>query len=189
MNGDELATFLRDNIEPLKDPIYGDRYRAAAHLTDGTHLPCVVFQPRRKLVDLALRRFEELRKNKEQYRDVVASFVADGSSVAYWDIKTVEASPFAWPIRLLKTIHGETAMGWTAFVVEMKDGTMHSYGTQFNVEFFDLPQTYSYQDIARIHSGFVFSEAKKFEQFSMAAIKTVRPYREKPFFTCCLDEL
>ena len=31
----------------------------------------------------------------------------------------------------LRTIHGETTMGWTASVTEMKDGSMFSYGTRF----------------------------------------------------------
>ena len=59
---DELAGFLKNNIEPLSDQIYGNRYRAAARLTDDTYLPCVVFQGRKSQVELALRRFDQLRK-------------------------------------------------------------------------------------------------------------------------------
>src|SRR5229473_3064860 len=143
MKSNELAKFVTDNIEPLKDSIYGNRYRAAAHLTDGTYLPCVVFQSRQAQVQLALRRFKELRWKRSQYRGVVETFVSGGSHVAEYNLKAVEISPFAWPLGLLKTIHGETTMGWTAFVAEMNDGTMHSYGTQFHYEFFELPQAYS----------------------------------------------
>jgi len=39
-------------------------------------------------------------------------------------------------------------MGWTAFVVEMDDGTMHSFGTAFRMEFFDLPEGYTYRNIS-----------------------------------------
>jgi len=48
-------------------------------------------------------------------------------------------------------------MSWTAFVVEMKDGTRYSFGTSFCFEFFDLPEGYSYKDIAKIHSGMIYS--------------------------------
>jgi hypothetical protein len=107
MKAGEIATFLKGNIEPLKDKIYGDRYRAAATLNDGTYLPCVVFQSKRAQVELALRRFEELRKEPSQYRMVVESFVSAGSRLADYDIKGMERSPFAWPLEVLKSIHGE----------------------------------------------------------------------------------
>jgi len=38
-----------------------------------TYLPCVVFQSRGKQVDLAIKRFEQLRKEPDQYRAVTAS--------------------------------------------------------------------------------------------------------------------
>jgi hypothetical protein len=126
MKPEEMARFVTDNIEPLKDQVCGNRYRVAAHLNDGTYLPCVVLQSRQAQVKLALRRFKEERSN---YESIVETFVAGGSHVAGYQLKDIEISPFAWPLELLKTIHGETTMGWTAFVTEMKDGTMYSYGT------------------------------------------------------------
>ena len=185
----ELTKFLRENIEPLKDVNRGERYRAAAHLNDGTYLPCVVFEGKQAWVELALRRFKQVRWKRAHYRMVVESFVAGGSRVAEYDLKTVEISPFAWPIELMRTIHGETTMGWTAFVAEMKDGTMYSYGTEFRVEFFDLPQGYSHREILRIHSGTVYSRARGLENFPLNAVKETQPLREKPFFTCYLGEL
>jgi len=189
MKLDQIAGFLSNSIEPLEDKIYGNRYRAAAHLRDGTYLPCVVFQSKQALVELALRRFSELRWKRSQYRAVVESFVSAGSMVASHDLRNVEVSPFAWPRGLLSEIHGETTMGWTAFVAEMKDGTMHSCGTQFNFEFFDLPAGYSYSDVATIHSGMVYSKDRGLEKFSMNALEEIQPYREKPFFTCYLEVL
>src|SRR5712664_2974149 len=44
MKSSEIIKFLKMEIEPLPDDICGNRYRAAAYLTDGTYLPCVVFQ-------------------------------------------------------------------------------------------------------------------------------------------------
>jgi hypothetical protein len=186
---DELKNFLTSNIEPLSDQIYGSRYRAAVRLTDDTLLPCVVFQSRKSQVELALRRFDQHRDQNDQYRMVVEVFAAGGSRINDYDIKAVEQSPFAWPTEILKTIHGETVMAWTAFVAEMTDGTMYSYGTSFHFEFFDLPDGYSYADIARIHSGMVYSQELGLRNFSMDLQKEIQPYREKPFFTCYLREM
>jgi hypothetical protein len=186
MKPEEMARFVTSNIEPLKDQIYGNRYRVAAHLNDGTYLPCVVLQSRQAQVKLALRRFKEERSN---YESIVETFVAGGSQVAEYDLKDIEVSPFAWPFELLKTIHGETSMGWTAFVAEMKDGTMYSYGTSFNFEFFDLPVGYSHSDIASIHSGMAYSKTAGLVAFSMKSVQEAHPLREKPFFTCYLQTL
>ena len=186
---DELKTFLTSNIEPLSDQIYGNRYRAAVRLTDDTFLPCVVFQSRRSQVELAIRRFDQLRGQNDQYRMVVEVFAAGGSRLNDYDIKRIERSRFAWPLEILKTIHGETVMSWTAFVAEMKDGTMYSYGTSFHFEFFDLPDGYSYADIAKIHSGMVYSQDLGLRDFSMDLQNEIQPYREKPFFTCSLREM
>ena len=71
----------------------------------------------------------------------------------------------------------------------MKDGTMYSFGTTFCFEFFELPEGYSYNDIARIHSGMVYSRGQGLVEFSMNPLKDVHIYREKPFFTCYLDQL
>jgi hypothetical protein len=186
---DDLVNTLKTSVEPLSDQIYGNRYRAAARLTDDTYLPCVVFQSRKSQVDLALRRFNQLQDQPSQYRMVVESFVSKGSHVADYEIKSVETSPFAWPLTILKQIHGETVMSWTAFVVEMKDGTMYSFGTSFSFEFFDLPEGYSYTDIETVHSGMVYSRQQGLREFSLNSLNDERIYREKPFFTCYLDQL
>jgi hypothetical protein len=185
----EIAKFVKNAIEPLTGSIYGNRYRAAAYLLDGTHLPCVVFQSKRTQIDLFLRRMKELRWKSSPKKALVASFVTGGSRIAYYDLKSVEKSPFAWPSTVLQTIHGETTMGWTAFVAEMRDGTMHSYGTDFRFEFFDLPRGYSHEDIVKIHSGMSYSPSKGLQKFSLELLKESPPLREKPFFTCYLEEL
>jgi hypothetical protein len=96
----EMATFVAQNIEPLLDKIYGNRYRVAAHLKDGTYLPCVVLQSKQAQANLALRRFKDLRWKREQYRSVVEVFVSGGSRVAEYHLQDVEASPFAWPLEI-----------------------------------------------------------------------------------------
>lgn len=185
----DIASFLKASIDPLNDSIYGNRYRAAAYLTDGTYLPCVVFQSEKKQVELFQRRMKDLESKPSQQRDVTAVFVAAGSRVNSFDLKSVEPSPYAWPFAILKTIQGETAMGWTAFVAEMRDGTLYSYGTSFNFEFFDLPTGYSYTDIAKVHCGMVYSESKGLQPYSSDLQREVRTIRERPFFTCYLKAL
>lgn len=176
----------------MHDRIYGDRYRASVFLRDGTYLPCMVFQSQDLRVELALRRFDVPSNQPAQYHAVVELFVASGSRLANDDIKTVEPSPFAWPLATLNTIHGETIMSWTTFVVEMQDGTLHTYGTGFSIAFFDLPQGYTYADIAQIHSGVVYSQAGGMVPFSLNAVQDIPTYPTfgaKPYFTCYLPEL
>ena len=185
----DIARFLKESIEPLPDSVYGNRYRCAAYLLDDTYLPCVVFESKRATLDLFSRRMKQLRWQPSQKREVVKSFVTGGSSVASYELKSVEYSRFAWPLAILKEIHGETTMGWTAFVVEMRDGSMHSYGTNFRFEFFDLPAGYCYDDIAKIHSGMSYSPSGALEKFGLEQLKASTLMREKPFFTCYLDEL
>lgn len=190
MKSTDLVAFLKSHVTPLSDDIYGPRYRAAVTLTDGTFMPCVVFQSKQKVVNLALRRFAETSSRSErEYQGVVESFVASGSRLADWSIRSVELSPHAWDLGLLRTIRGETTMGWTAFVAEMKDGEMFSMGTTFSFEFFDLPTGYSPQDIKTIHSGMVYSASAGLKPFSLDSMQSVTVFREKPFFTCYVDGL
>jgi hypothetical protein len=138
---------------------------------------------------LALRRFKEVRWKPFEKKWIVETFVAGGSRVEEYDLKSVELSPYAWPLSILQTIHGETLMGWTAFVAEMKDGSMHSYGTAFTTEFFALPHGYTHSDIVRIHSGKQYSEAGGLQPFSVPPLTQIMPLRERPFFTCYLEGL
>jgi hypothetical protein len=183
----EILNFLKSEIEPLPDNISGNRYRASVHLLDGTYLPCVVFQSKIKRVELALKRFEQLKNKPDQYRIVVESFVASGSCLADYDVLSIEPSPFAWSRDILKMIHGETTMAWTAFVVEMDDGKRFSYGTSFNMKFFDLPIGYNFSRIRNIFSGMVHSDTEGTRPFTLENHKATRYLREKPFFTCYLD--
>jgi hypothetical protein len=71
-----------DSEEPLTSAIYGNRYRCACTLRDGTYLPCVVLQSRSKLVALAKRRISEEKEGKgkiagtDPYGQIVSSFVS-----------------------------------------------------------------------------------------------------------------
>jgi hypothetical protein len=190
MNNSEIIKFLSENnIEPWPDNAYGTLYRTSAYLKDGTYLPCVAFQSKQKIVALAAKRFEELKKQPDQYKMVFESFVASGTCVDSYNIDRLEPSRFAWPLSLIKTIRGETVMSWTAFVVEMNDGKQFSYGTSFLFQFFDLPAGYGFQDIRKIHSGDVYSDSEGRQSFTMERHARVKYFREKPFFTCYIDGL
>lgn len=143
LDKDELILFLRNNIEPLENMVYGREYRASIYLIDGTSLPCVSFRNSKNIVELASRRFreEELGKGvfKEKtnaYEEIIKSFVAKRNCVNDYLIAKVEKSKNAFPISILKEIQGETTMSWTGFAAKMKDGKYVGFGTQFSTEFF-----------------------------------------------------
>jgi hypothetical protein len=189
MKEDEINGYLISNIEPLVFLHYSNKYRASVILVDGTELPCVVFESKKHQVDLAIKRFKENNKPQELYRTIVESFVTNRSTLAWYEIKSVKASPFAWPVSILNNIHGETTMGWTAFVVEMDDGRYFSYGTSFSIEFFDLPKGYTFNNIKSIYSGMKSSEVDGVIPFRQPNKQEIHTFREKTFFTCYLDGL
>jgi len=177
-----IANFLRENIPPLRDGVFGDLYRASAYLRDDTYLPCVIFSNPEKLINLAIRRFAETAKNEYEHRLVVESLVTRRSSVPIYDISRVEESPYSWPEEILRQIHGETTMGWTSFTARMKDGKIFAFGTPFNFEFFDLPNGYGHQDIVEIHSGMIVDENGEEREFSHDWSREC--FRDRPFLHC-----
>ncbi|MEA5115407.1 MAG: hypothetical protein VB050_15435 [Geobacteraceae bacterium] len=181
MKDTDIVNFLKSNIIPLDDVIFGKRYRASAFLKDGSYLPCVVFQSKNRLIDLAMKRLEETKNDKRQYRMVVEAFISNGSFVSSYDITRVEASMFALPTNLINKIIGETVMGWTEFIVEMHDGKKFPYGTSFSIDFFELPDDYEIKDIKEIHKKNLLTQQQP--------ENNAKYYREKPFFTCLLDGL
>ena len=196
---EDIINFLRTNIEPLSDSIYGDGYRASVTLTDGLHLPCVLFRDTSKLVDLAVRRFKEEQSGKGifskssglGYKEIVKTFVANGNCINHYDIEKVDKSDFAFPLQTLRQIHGETKMAWTGFVAKMKDGKQFAFGTSFLFDFFDLPKGYLPTDIVEIinHSYLdkdvnlkSYHDPKVYEEFDRSLV-----YRERPYFECYLE--
>lgn len=198
---EDIIKFLKTNIEPLTDNIYGDGFRASVTLTDGLQLPCVLFRNSTKLVDLAVRRFKEEQSGKSifsklsglGYREIVKTFVAGGNCINHYDIAKVDKSDFAFPLQTLKQIRGETKMGWTGFVAKMQDGKQFAFGTSFLFDFFDLPKDYVPTDIVEIinHSYLdkegnlkSYHDPKVYEEFDRSLV-----YRERPYFECYLDNL
>jgi hypothetical protein len=180
MKEDEIVYWVRHNIEPITDLCGKNAFRCAAYMKDGLYLPCVLFCEAQAHTDLAIRRFEELRKwgitkkIPSDYSTVVKSFVASGNSVNLYDLDRVEVSPFAIPVERLMEVRGETSMAWTAFAAIMDDGKEFSFGTSFLMEFFNMPDGYAPDRIKQI----------------IPHRNEVKPvYREKPFFTCFVDNV
>jgi hypothetical protein len=182
MRAEEIVDFIKRNVEPLPaSPPYGERYRVAGTLTDGTPLPCIVVESASLTVDLALKRFEQTKKSNDPhmgYRAIVRSFVTKVNTVNDHDLRELSTSPYAIPLLRMREIRGETSMSWTEFYAIMTDGKEFRFGTTFLTEFFDMPSGYSASDIAKIVPA-IRGEPPRQEHI----------HREKPFFTCLVEGL
>lgn len=199
----DILSFLKNNIEPIEDYSYGIGYRTSVFLIDGTYLPCVIFRSSKNIVELAIKRFNNEQSgksifsnsSKSWYYEIVKSFVAKGNCINAYDICKVEKSKYAFPISILKQIKGETTMGWTGFVVKMKDGKCFSFGTTFLMEFFQMPEGYSVGDIEEVINHSYISNEREICSYHVPFNEYLRNhnnsvvYRERPFFECYLDSL
>ena len=182
MEVQEIRKYIKGNIQPLCGRLGKEElYRCSATLIDNTFLPCVVIQESEYRLQLALKRFEETRKNKKLhysagYESIVRHFVCSGNTVNYYEIKELKPSIYAIPIERMGEIGGETSMGWTEFIVFMDDGSDFCFGTTFEEIFFDMPEGYTADRIKKIIPA-VRSEPRKHDKV----------FREKPFFDCYLD--
>lgn len=191
MTEEEIAQFLTKHIEPWDEPPFKMFYRAAAHLKDSTYLPCVMFGNPYSYLELAIKRFSETISNAVQYKQVLRSFLISGGRISITDVDRVEPSPYAWPLKTLRTIHGETTMGWTVFTTVMSDGKLFTFATDFNFNFnfFNLPNGYSFNDIAEIHSGVIVTKDGIEKPFTYDLAAETTFFRDKPFFRCYSDYL
>jgi hypothetical protein len=184
----ELASQLENLFEPFANEFYGPLYRCAAHLKDGTYLPCVVFSSRKRQIDILEQRFNEVVEKPIQFRQCVEWFCTSGSRVDVHSIAAITSSPYALTNSLISQILGETSMGWTCFVMEMRDGVLFNCGTSFERFFFELPDGYVIADIKEIHSNKVVDVSG--ELVSGRNARTAGPFlREKSHFSCYLTSL
>jgi len=194
-----LLEYIKSGAEPWPDQTYGDGYRCSAYLKDGTYLPCVMLRRSAPLTALAMRRFEEEKKGKgifrstNGYEEIVKTFVVAGNRVNGYDIDRVEPSRFAIPLSLLQRVKGETTMGWTGFVLEMRDGKLFPFGTTFLAEFFNIPEAYTFEDVAAVHNHSYVSASGELRPLSQGMSDLPADYdpssvnRERPYFTCHFD--
>ena len=189
---------ITSKVDPLKDSIFGSRYRCALTLKDGTFLPCAVIQSKERLVALAKRRIKEEMQARgnlggdDPYGQIVSTFVANGNRINDYDVASSDISRYAIPPTLLAQIHGETMMGWTGWVFRMRDGKLFSYGSSFHTEFFQLPDGYDFSEVIEvINHSFVDSTGNVVglreggvlpAQYRPAAV-----FRERAFFDCAVD--
>ena len=196
---DELFRPIISNVEPLLDSIYGPRYRCALTLKDGTFLPCAVLQSKDKLIELAKRRIREEESGDgmfsmwpDPYGEILKTFVAGGNRVNDYDVASTRPSKYAIPSALLNQIRGETTMGWTGWVFEMKDGALFQYGSGYHMEFFQLPDEYSFDDVLRVHNHSFLSREGGLVSLERGSSlpPDYRPsnlLRDRIFFTCYID--
>lgn len=149
MDEAEIISFLKKNIEPVADDVFGKRYRASVTLNGNLVIPCVEFLDKEKYVNQFTRRFDQECGNNP-YIELVCSFLAEKNVINPKGIIQIEQSRNAIPLNILKKIHGETIMSWTGFVLKMKDGKCFNYGTSFAMDFFELPDDYDFSDIAEV---------------------------------------
>ncbi len=170
-----IIKYLKANIHPVTDVYSKSAYRAAATLKDGTYLPCVVFRNKNDILDLAKKRFEELM-NTEYKNAIIETFVVPGNRVAWYDLKSVDQSPFSLPGEFRDVIYnaGETRMGYQSFQADMADGAKFFFSSTTHVEFFEVPNNYTLENIVTVYTHRI-SEAESF--------------REKPYFDCFIDGL
>ena len=189
---------ITGGVEPLADAFYGPRYRCSLTLNDGTFLPCVVLQSRKRLVELAKRRIQEEMSGRgriggdDPYGQIVSSFVAGGNRVAAYDVAEATQSRFAPPLELLSRIQGETTMGWTGWVFRMRDQSLFSYGSSFRMEFLQLPDGYEFSDVDEvINHSFVnpagtLSRLEQGHRLPEEYLQT-KLLRERAPFSCAVD--
>jgi len=197
-----IIKYLKENIEPFEDNIYGPGYRVSVYLTDGTYLPCVIFRNSAKVRSLTINRFKESKNENNifntasviDYYNIIGSLITCNCLNVY-NIAKVEKSPYAFPISIQKQIQGETTMGWTYFVAKMKDGMNIGFGTNLYTDFFDMPQGYSAGDISEITNHSYITQSGQIYTFRVSPFQDPNNgekiifHREKPFFVCYLDNL
>ena len=159
-----------------------------------------MFRESSAVVKLAVDPFEQERKGKgifrfeNAYETIVKNFVASGNRVNHYDITKVEPSRYAIPPSLLKQIHGETTMSWTGFVLEMQDGNLVAFGTTFSMEFFDIPDGYSFDNLVAVHNhSYVSPNGETLKSLVQGMAPQSSEYdpslvrRERPYFVCYYD--
>ena len=183
MESKEIIKYVKKNFKPLKDYDGSPLYRCSAILNDGIYLPCVAIKSTKICVDLAIKRFEETRKDKKLhksvgYRSIVESFVCSGNRLNDYDVKSLDKSPYAIPLARMSEMGGETSMGWTEFTGVMDDGTDYCFGTTFHTIFFDMPEGYTAERLVKLIPA-VRGEPRKHDEV----------FREKPHFECYVNKL
>ena len=202
-NTEAKISYLQENIAVDTDRRDGIVYRAAAHLTDGTYLPCVRFLKPDAAMTEAIEAFENARAGKYVVNDSpelgfrleIRSIVAHGNRVNAYDVARIEPSRFAFAPPVRSQIRGETTMGWTGFCARMRDGRVFGFGTTGSFEFFEMPDGYTPADIIEIINHSYISATGELRSHPLAFLGNPPDYDSaavhisRPYFDCFIDEL
>ena len=188
-----VVKFLKESIIPFENNMYGKGFKSSVYLTDGTYLPCVIFYNSAKIISLSIKSFKA-EKSISSYNKI-KSFVAKGNRLNAYDISKIEKSKFTFPTSIHRQIQGETSMGWTGFVVKMKDGKSFSFGTSLFSDFFHMPDNYSGDDAQEIVNHSYISKKgdicslKSQMSYEENEYYELNVFRERTFFECFIDGL
>jgi hypothetical protein len=138
----ELPTLSKKKLRKIRDVPSG-RTPASALLNDGTLLPRVVFVTAAYAIDEGLPLW---------FRFVGANLVAE-----------VLESPYALPLAVRKRLFNtvETSMSSLEFVLIMKDDNRIPYWYSGPIDFAELPEGYSQDDVTDVEFGRGFASAAK----------------------------
>jgi hypothetical protein len=188
MKSEEIINFLRENVEPINDTIYGNVYCASVCFKDNTVINCVQFINAEKFINLAIKRFAECHYTY----DIIKHFVIKGNCINDHDIKKIMKSKYTFTKEILNKIKGETLMSWTGFVVEMDDGKLFNFSALFDFCFFDFPENYTTKNIKNIiNHSFVAENGNiiNYRENELKNLDDIKIYREKPYFKCYVNNL
>lgn len=194
-----IKNFINSTKELYPDTFYGNGYRCSAYLYDGTFLPCVMLRESKSTIQQAILRLEKEKSgesvftNVNGYEEMIKIYTTYGNRVDECEILKCKESRYAIPLDIIKEIGGETTMSWNAFVLEMNDGQYFSFGSNYLLEFFDLPKNYTFEDVVQVHNDSYVStngKPKKLQEGYMTPPTDYdlrKVYREKPYFVCYTD--
>jgi len=156
-----IIDFLLAEIEPVFDFYSGEKsYPASARLHDGTYLPCVAFKPASRLVDRAIRKFEEAKDGTARitYREMVHLQCCIHNMISPHNVEIVTRSPYALSAQHLEILHSafealqlDPVGNYLPFVAEMVDGKRFNFYFVPETQFLDIPEGYDATQIVGIN--------------------------------------
>ncbi len=189
MDEQEIVSFLKQNITPIKDPLYGDLYRCSVCLKSGLTIPNIIFWSGEQYSSLS----QERDKNPRIGEDLIKHLLISKNMISSKDISKVEESKNAIPLETLKKIKGESIPSWTGFVVKMNDGKLFNFGTTFSTLFFNFPEGYSGNDICDVISHCYIdanNEIREYKHHRFSDFESITIYHQiDEYSNCCIYDL
>jgi hypothetical protein len=149
-------------------------FRCAARLLDGTYLPCVLLCEARARIDavVAIANRSDAPDYDVLYPSLLSTLAVSGNRVEAALVAELEQCPYAIPWSLLSTLSDGLNPDPVEFTAQMDDGVAFSFGTAWDLAFFDMPTGYTGTRIRTVLRG---------------VAQNSRPYRERPYFVCFVE--